>query len=253
VFTLPLVRTCPRVPRRCSCGVRLCSRWLDYAACERFVSPPPQRRCVGKRHVWSLPKTTASARISLAYVLGLVMGVSQHEARLIEQLLDERRSCVVVCHIGRGKPSRARNPHPLATAMARSKASPIHPPMPAALGPSCLGIYCCVRQHPRLPVFLVPHSPAGAKQGGVPGATALADLSHGSSSPTISGAREAADLSRQPLGQSTHPPLEGAPRREASLLILSDHGRASGSSVLGHTPSSEAARFGASPDEVFYL
>src|SRR5215210_7362266 len=35
--------------------------------------------------------------------------------------------------------------------------------------------------------------------------------------------------------------------------VLSDHGGASGSSVHGHTPSSEASRFGASPDEVFYL
>jgi hypothetical protein len=35
--------------------------------------------------------------------------------------------------------------------------------------------------------------------------------------------------------------------------VLSDHGEASGSSVLGHTPSSEASRFGASIDEVFYL
>src|SRR5215203_1382087 len=35
--------------------------------------------------------------------------------------------------------------------------------------------------------------------------------------------------------------------------LLSDHGCASGSSVLGHTPSSEASRSGASPDEVFYL
>jgi hypothetical protein len=35
--------------------------------------------------------------------------------------------------------------------------------------------------------------------------------------------------------------------------VLSDHGCASGSSVLGHTPSSEATRFGASTDEVFYL
>jgi hypothetical protein len=35
--------------------------------------------------------------------------------------------------------------------------------------------------------------------------------------------------------------------------VLSDHGRASGSSVLGQTLSSEASRFGASPDEVSYL
>ncbi len=35
--------------------------------------------------------------------------------------------------------------------------------------------------------------------------------------------------------------------------VVSDHGEASGSSVHGHTPSSEASRFGASPDEVFYL
>ena len=35
--------------------------------------------------------------------------------------------------------------------------------------------------------------------------------------------------------------------------VLSDHGCASGSSVLGHTPSSEASRSGASPDEVLYL
>src|SRR5215212_2110323 len=35
--------------------------------------------------------------------------------------------------------------------------------------------------------------------------------------------------------------------------LLSNHGFASGSSVLGHTPSAEASRSGASPDEVFYL
>src|SRR5918998_2628789 len=40
----------------------------------------------------------------LAYVLGIVMGVSQHEARLFRQFLDQRRSYLVVCHVGRGEP-----------------------------------------------------------------------------------------------------------------------------------------------------
>jgi hypothetical protein len=35
--------------------------------------------------------------------------------------------------------------------------------------------------------------------------------------------------------------------------VLRDHGSASESSVHGHTPSSEASWFGASPDEAFYL
>src|SRR5215211_8170042 len=48
----------------------------------------------------------------LAYVFGVVMGVSQHEARLIGQLFDQRRSYLVVCHVGRGEPSRRRKPHP---------------------------------------------------------------------------------------------------------------------------------------------
>jgi hypothetical protein len=34
---------------------------------------------------------------------------------------------------------------------------------------------------------------------------------------------------------------------------LGDHGDTSESSMHGHTPSSEASHFGASPDEVLYL
>jgi hypothetical protein len=35
--------------------------------------------------------------------------------------------------------------------------------------------------------------------------------------------------------------------------VVSDHGEASESSVLGYTPSSEASRSRASPDEILYL
>jgi hypothetical protein len=48
----------------------------------------------------------------VAYVCSIVMGVSQNEAGLLGQLFDERRSYLVVCHIGRGEPRREWDPHP---------------------------------------------------------------------------------------------------------------------------------------------
>ena len=47
--------------------------------------------------------------------------------------------------------------------------------------------------------------------------------------------------------------LDKTDQLDKDTVLLSNHEGASGSSVLGHTPSSEASRSGASPDEVFYL
>ncbi len=68
----------------------------------------------------------------LAHVLGVVMGVSQHEARLIGQLFDQRRSYLVVCHVvGRGEAGRQRGIHTEETVMARCSFHPYtHPCQP---------------------------------------------------------------------------------------------------------------------------
>jgi hypothetical protein len=48
----------------------------------------------------------------IAYVCSIVMGVSQNEARLLRQFLDQQRSYLVVRHIGRGEPRREWDPYP---------------------------------------------------------------------------------------------------------------------------------------------
>ena len=62
----------------------------------------------------------------LADVLGVVMGVSQNETRLIGQLFDQRLSHPVVCHVGRGEPSGERDPHP-GHGDGQVQLPPIHP------------------------------------------------------------------------------------------------------------------------------
>src|SRR5215204_588500 len=60
----------------------------------------------------------------VAYVLGVVLGISQNEAcLLLGQLLDQPRSHLVVRHISRGEPRREWDPHP-ATVMARCSFHP---------------------------------------------------------------------------------------------------------------------------------
>src|SRR5215211_1738988 len=222
----------------------------------------------------------------VAYVLGVVMGISQNEACLQVQL-----------------PS-------------------INPPVPAGFGPASLGVYGAVGYYRGFLVFLMPYSAFGLQSGAVKSyrpTPTLPGLEH-----FHQVAPQAADLLGKSLGQSLKTPLEGAPCGEASLLtkelahhlhlgggflkscqelshpmqpsedhdhqslhkellrvegrpstatpqwrwrtrnaldkdnqldkdtLLSDHGWASGSSVHGHTPSSEASRSGASSDEVLY-
>src|SRR5829696_5926504 len=100
----------------------------------------------------------------VAYVLGVVVGVAQNEARLFGQLFDERRSYLVVRHVGRGEPRREWNPHP-GHGDGQVQLPPIHPPVPARFGPSCLGIYGGVGYLAGFSVFLVPHSTSLALRG----------------------------------------------------------------------------------------
>src|SRR5215203_6222546 len=108
------------------------------------------------------------------------MSISQNEARLLGQLLDQRRSYLVVRYISRGEPRREWNPHP-GHRDGQVQLPPIHPPVPARFGPSCLGIYGGVGYLAGFSVFLVPHSTFGSKWGAVSKATALPVLSHGRS------------------------------------------------------------------------
>src|SRR5215210_3131037 len=151
----------------------------------------------------------------LAYVLGVVMGVSQHEARLFRQRLDQRRGYLVVGGVGGGEPGRKRDPH-RRDRYGQVQLPPIDPPVPAALGPTCLGVYGSVRYDAGFLVFLVPHSPAGAKRGGVKSHRSARSLPRLKKGKQVTS--QAADLSWQPLGQSTQPALKGAPRRKAPSL-----------------------------------
>src|SRR5829696_9869735 len=97
----------------------------------------------------------------VAYVCSIVMGVSQNEARLFRQLLDQERSYLVVRHLGRGKPRREWNPHP-AHRDGQVQLPPIHPSVPARFCPACLGVYGSMRHSANFFVFLVPHSAFGS-------------------------------------------------------------------------------------------
>src|SRR5215217_937413 len=151
----------------------------------------------------------------VAYVLGVVMGISQNEACLLGQLLDQPRSHLVVRHISRGKPRREWDPHP-GYGDGQVQLPSINPPVPAGFGPASLGVYGAVGYYPGFLVFLMPYSAFGLQSGAVKSYRPT---------PTLPGlehfhqvAPQAADLLGKSLGQSLKTPLEGAPCGEASLL-----------------------------------
>src|SRR5215203_4840151 len=247
----------------------------------------------------------------------VVVDVSEHEAGFFWQLLDQVRGHLVVCRVSGGEPGTKRDPN-LTDGDGQMQLPPVHPPVPAALGPVSLGVYGCVGYNACFLVFLVPHSTFCLQSGTVE--------SH-RSSPTLPGlehfhqvASQTTDLFWELLGQSLQAPLEGALGRKVPSLrkqlthflhllgvlleyreqfahfmqalddhdhqrlqeqplgvedrssaraawrrwwdgdsvdqtdqldkntVLSDHGSASGSSVHGHTPSSEASHVRSSPD-----
>src|SRR5215216_5572448 len=143
------------------------------------------------------------------------MGVSQHEARLIGQLFDQRRSYLVVCHVGRGEPSREWNPHP-GHGDGQVQLPPIDPPVPATLGPSCFCVYGSVRDHSGFLVLLVPHPAFGSKRCAVQGDRSSCPLPWSKQPHQMTS--QAADLLGKRSGQGFEPPLEGAPCGKASLL-----------------------------------
>src|SRR5829696_4167624 len=145
----------------------------------------------------------------------VVVDVSEHEAGFFWQLLDQVRGHLVVCRVSGGEPGTKRDPN-LTDGDGQMQLPPVHPPVPAALGPVSLGVYGCVGYNACFLVFLVPHSTFCLQSGTVE--------SH-RSSPTLPGlenfhqvASQAANLFGQALGQSLQTPLEGAPTGEASLL-----------------------------------
>src|SRR5918993_1419195 len=150
----------------------------------------------------------------------VVVDVSEYEARLIWQLLDQVRGHLVVCCVGGSEPSRQRNPN-LTDGYGQVQLPTVHPAVPAALGPVSLGVYCCMGYLARFLVFLVPHSAFCLQNGTVEGhrsPPALPGLEH-----FHQVAPQAADLLGESLGQSLQTPLEGAPTGgaptgEASLL-----------------------------------
>jgi hypothetical protein len=98
------------------------------------------------------PLLVAMVEACLPDVGRVVVDVSEHEARLIWQLLDQGRSHLVVCCVGGGEPSGQRNPN-LTDADGQVQLPPVNPPMPARLGPVSLGVYGCVRYNAGLLVF----------------------------------------------------------------------------------------------------
>src|ERR671913_819443 len=104
----------------------------------------------------------------LSDVGGVVVNVSEYEAGLVRQLLDEVGSYQVVCCVGGGEPSRQRNPN-LTHGDGQMQLPPVHPPMPAALSPVSFGVYGCMGHLACFVVFLVPHSTFCLQNGAVEG------------------------------------------------------------------------------------
>src|SRR5215208_5137839 len=102
----------------------------------------------------------------VAYVPGLVMGISQNEAYLLRQLLDQRRSHLVVRHISRGETRREWDPHP-GYGDGQVQLPSINPPVLAGVGPASLGVYGAVGYYPGFLVFLMPYSAFGLQSGAV--------------------------------------------------------------------------------------
>src|SRR4029453_1301508 len=82
------------------------------------------------------------ALAGLSEVGGVVVNVSEYEAGLLRQLLDEVGSYQVVCFVGGSEPSRQRNPN-LTHGDGQIQLPPVHPPTPAALRPVSFGVYGC--------------------------------------------------------------------------------------------------------------
>src|SRR5829696_4332339 len=145
----------------------------------------------------------------------VVVDVSEYEAHLVRQLLDEVGSYQVVCCVGGSEHSRQRNPN-LTHGDGQMQLPPVHPPMPAALSPVSFGVYGCMGHLACFLVFVVPHSTFCLQNGAVEGyssSPALPRLEH-----FYQVASQRADLLRQALGQSLKTPLEGAPGGETSLF-----------------------------------
>lgn len=99
-----------------------------------------------------------------AHFGGVVVGVSEHEAHLLGQLLYQQRSHLVVGDVGRGEPGRKRYPHP-SDGGGQMELPAIHSPVPARFQPMRLGVYGGVGHFASLAVFLVPYSTLGLEHG----------------------------------------------------------------------------------------
>src|SRR5215208_4704992 len=70
----------------------------------------------------------------------VVVDVSEHEAGFFWQLLDQVRGHLVVCRVSGGEPGTKRDPN-LTDGDGQMQLPPVHPPVPAALGPVSLGAH----------------------------------------------------------------------------------------------------------------
>jgi hypothetical protein len=96
----------------------------------------------------------------------VVVNVSEHEAGLIWQLLDQVRSHLVVCRVGGGEAATKWDPY-LTDADGQLQLPPVDPSMPAGLGPASLSVYGAVGYYAGFSVFLVPHSTFCLQNGAV--------------------------------------------------------------------------------------
>src|SRR5215204_4156656 len=111
-------------------------------------------------------KPLLGALAGLSDVGCVVVNVSQNEAGLCWQLLNQVWSHLVVCCVGWGEPATKRDPN-LTHGDGQVQLPPINPSMPARLGPVRLGVYGAVRYNARFFVFVVPHSTFGLQNGTV--------------------------------------------------------------------------------------
>jgi hypothetical protein len=144
------------------------------------------------------------------------VGVAQHEAGLIWQLLQQQRGQGTIRLVGGGEPSGQRYPH-AGHGGGQVQLPPVNPPVPTALGPMRLRIYGGVGNDSGLAVFLVPHPATRPKHRGV--------QSYG---PPARGPRsyerdqvpaQAPYLGGQGVGQRLEAPLERSARRGLTILL----------------------------------
>src|SRR5215204_3297452 len=163
----------------------------------------------------------------LSDVGGVVVNVSEYEAGLARQLLDEVGSYQVVCCVGGGEPSRQRNPN-LTHGDGQMQLPPVHPPMPAALSPVSFGVY----GWGTLPAFLsfLCHAPPFACKTVLSRATALPLLSQGLSISTRWHPRQpicSGKLSGKAFRRLWKVRLEGkrpSSERESRTMLISEVG-----------------------------